>query len=228
MAPVKMVIADDHRLMLDAIRIAFEHESDIEIVGEAQSGTEVLPLVNQTKPDVLLLDVIMPGVDGLRCLELLRQRHPDVKTIMLSGSEDPGVIDAAFQRGAKAFVLKHIDPRDLPAAVRQTLGASVIYPHERRDRPTEATAAETVGLTQREASILDALASGLSNKQIAKELWLAEQTVKFHLTNIYRKFNVTSRTEAIRFAYRNGLVTNPVLENGAGQPWAGTRTVTCG
>src|SRR5215208_3187041 len=205
---LKLLIADDHQLMLEAIRMALANAPDIEIVGETNSGAQVLPLVRQTSPDVVLLDLRMPGMDGLRCLEALRQRHPEVKAVVLSGSEEPEVIEAAFQRGAAAFIVKRIDPADLPSVIRQAYDGNVFYPVDARPAATEAV--ET-GLTQREADILRALADGLSNKQIARQFWLSEQTIKFHLTNIYRKLEVGSRTEAVRHAYEHGLIENPLL-----------------
>ena len=106
---LKLLIADDHQLMLDALRMALERSDDMEIVAETTSGAQVLPLVRSTGPDVVILDLRMPGMDGLRCLEALRQRHPDVKTVVLSGREEPEVIAAAFQRGAVAYIVKRID-----------------------------------------------------------------------------------------------------------------------
>jgi two-component system, NarL family, response regulator len=209
MRRLKIVIADDHQLMLAALRLALEPASDIVVVGEAQSGSQVLPLVHQHSPDVALIDIRMPGMDGLRCLELLKQRFPHVKTIAISGIEDPQVIHAALERGASAFVLKSIDPRDLPAAIRQTVDETVF--RTLGGGTPAADSAKDLGLSERELMILKALAGGLSNKQIAQQLWLAEQTVKFHLTNIYRKLEVGSRTEAIRAAYEHGLVENPLL-----------------
>jgi len=205
---LKLLIADDHQLMLEAIRMALSNAPDIEIVGETSSGAQVLPLVRQTSPDVVLLDLRMPGMDGLRCLEMLRQRHPEVKAVVLSGSEEPEVIEAAFQRGAAAFIVKRIDPADLPSVIRQAFDGNVFYPVE--PKQVAADAVESV-LTQREADILRALADGLSNKQIARQFWLSEQTIKFHLTNIYRKLEVGSRTEAVRHAYEHGLIENPLL-----------------
>jgi len=205
---LKLLIADDHRLMLDAIRMALADAADIEIVGETDSGSQVLPLVRQTSPDVVLLDLRMPGMDGLRILEALRQRHPEVKAVVLSGSEEAEVIEAAFQRGAAAFVVKRIDPADLPSVIRQAFDGNVFYPVEARPAAAEVPGS---GLTQREADILKALADGLSNKQIAAQFWLSEQTIKFHLTNIYRKLEVGSRTEAVRHAYEHGLIENPLL-----------------
>ena len=207
---LKLLIADDHQLMLDAIRLALQDADDIEIVGETTSGSQVLPLVRQTSPDLVLLDLRMPAMDGLRCLEALRQRPPDVKTMVLSAREDPDVVAAAFQRGAVAYIVKRIDPADLPAVIRQAFDGNVFYPIGARAASADAVDA---GLTQREADILRALADGLSNKQIAKQFWLSEQTIKFHLTNIYRKLEVSSRTEAVRHAYEHGLIENPLLRS---------------
>src|SRR4051812_27125863 len=124
---LKVLVADDHRLMLAAVRMAFSDAPDIEIVGEATAGQEVLPLVGRTAPDVVLLDLRMPGMDGLRCLELLHERHPSLKTIIFSGSDDPAAVDAAFARGAVAFIQKTIDPSDLAAVVRQAVAGNVIF-----------------------------------------------------------------------------------------------------
>ncbi len=168
----------------------------------------MLPLVRQTAPDVVLLDLRMPGMDGLKCLEVLRQRHPDVKAVVLSASEEPEIVDAAFQRGAAAYIVKRIDPADLASVIRQANDGNVFFPVDSRPATTEVPDA---GLTGREADILRALADGLSNKQIARQFWLSEQTVKFHLTNIYRKLEVGSRTEAVRRAYERGLIENPIL-----------------
>jgi DNA-binding NarL/FixJ family response regulator len=208
MRRLKVLIADDHRLMLHAIRLSLEGQDDIEIVAEADSGTKVIPLVGQTNPDLVLLDVRMPGIDGLTVLERLRARYPEVRVAMLSAIDDPSVIQAAFTRGASAFIVKHIDPRDLAAAIRQAVEGAVFQPLGLLDKALDK--ANQADLSKRELTILQALQSGLSNKQIAKELFLAEQTVKFHLTNIYRKLGVSSRTEAVRYAYEHGLVENPL------------------
>jgi DNA-binding NarL/FixJ family response regulator len=212
MRQIRVLVADDHQLMLEAIRLAFANESDLEIVGEALAGSEVLPLARRTQPDVVLLDVSLPVMDGLRCLELLRRRHPNIKVAMLSGIDDARVVRAAFDLGASCYVLKSIDPRDLASAVRQVVENSVLHAaHLGAGGNAANAAAAAMRLSERELSILDALATGKSNKEIAKHLCLAEQTVKFHLTNMYRKLGVTSRTDAIRWAYRHGVVANPTL-----------------
>ena len=211
MASLRVVIADDHRLMLEAIKAALGQELDIDVVGEAMSGSQVLPLVAQTNPDLVVLDVRMPEMDGLTCLDRLRERYPRVKVVMLSAADDRQLIEAALSRGASAFIVKHIDPRDLAAALRQALDGSV-YRTLGEAPPGDGGAAKEAGLTVSEVRVLKAMAVGLSNKEIAKELWLSEQTVKFHLRNIYRKLDVTNRTEASRFAYQHGLIGNPFLD----------------
>jgi two-component system response regulator DevR len=213
MRRLKVLIADDHELMLEAIRIALAQAPDeFEVVASTNRGARVLPLVAQTQPDLVLLDLRMPAMDGLACLELLRQRHPDIKAVVLSGVDAPDVIRSAFNRGARAFIRKHIDPRDLPSALRQAVEGTVVHTTFGEANELEARPAKDVGLSDRELSILRALGDGLSNKQIAKQFWLAEQTVKFHLTNIYRKLGVSTRTEAVHNAYRHGLLETPLLE----------------
>jgi two-component system, NarL family, response regulator DegU len=213
MRRLKLLIADDHQLMLEAIKLALnEADDDFEIVGTTSRGTQVLPLVAQTQPDLVVLDLRMPKMDGLACLEQIRRRHPNVKVVILSGLEDPEVVRTAFARGATAFIRKHIDPRDLPSALRQAIEGTVFQTFGEAPA-AEGGAGRDAGLSEREVSILQALGNGLSNKQIAKQLWLAEQTVKFHLTNIYRKLDVSTRTEAVRHAYAHGMLDSPLLEH---------------
>jgi DNA-binding NarL/FixJ family response regulator len=209
MRRLKVLIADDHRLMLHSIRVALEADEEIEIVAEVDSGTKVIPFIGQTGPDLVLLDIRMPGIDGLTVLERIRERYPHVKVAILSGVDDPSVIQAAFDRGAAAYIVKHVDPRDLPSALRQAVEGTVFQPLGALARVRNG-AAEDVELTKREQTILEALQTGRSNKQIAEKLFLAEQTVKFHLTNIYRKLAVSNRTEAVRYAHDHGIVERPL------------------
>src|SRR5690242_2679685 len=116
---MKLLVADDHRLLIEALRLVLAAQPEIEIVAEATSGSQVLPLVGQTSPDVVLLEIAMPGMDGLTCLELIRRRHPEVKVVMLSGSQETAQIQAALKRGASAYIVKTVDPIELPAILRQ-------------------------------------------------------------------------------------------------------------
>jgi DNA-binding NarL/FixJ family response regulator len=188
--------------MHEAVRLALREAEDIEVVGAASSGSELLDVTPRLQPDVVLLDLRMPGMDGMTCLDELRARHPDVKVVILSAVDDPELISGALQRGASSYVVKTVDPRDLPAAIRQVMEGTVFTGGLAVQSADES---ELGRLTAKEQAVLKALARGLSNRQIARELWLAEQTVKFHLTNIYKKLKVANRTEAARFAYRHGL-----------------------
>jgi DNA-binding NarL/FixJ family response regulator len=211
MRPLKVLIADDHRLMLDATRFVLDEAEGIEVVGETTIGSQVLPLVARTNPDIVLLDIRMPEMDGLTCLDRIRQAHPDVAVVILSGNDDPETISSALARGAKSFIGKMIDPRDLPSALRLATQGT-LHNGPRGEEFRRDGEARKAGLTPSEQRVLEALARGLSNKEIAKELWLTQQTVKFHLTNIYRRLGVTSRTEAVRHAYQHRLVAHPFFE----------------
>jgi DNA-binding NarL/FixJ family response regulator len=211
MGSLRVVAVDDHQLMLDAIRITLEDADAIELVGEALSGSEALPVIARTQPDIVLLDIRMPNMDGLACLGKIRERHPNIKVVILSGTDEPEQIRTALEQGACAFVVKHVDPRDLASALRQAAAGTVFQVLDSGDS-SEETAARTAGITESELRVLRSLAQGMSNKQIAGKLFITEQTVKFHLTNIYRKLNVSNRTEATRYAYQHGLVVNPFFE----------------
>ena len=200
---IKLVVADDHRLILHALRRALGSCDDIDIVGEAHKGSQVLPLVLQTNPDLVLLDIRMPELDGLGCIDRIRASAPDVGVVVLSATTCLEHVEAARVRGARAFVSKSVDPLELGDIVRRA-AANAPFCVVALD---EGAAVGTAGaeLTGREVDLLKALALGLSNRSIAKEFWITEQTVKFHLTNIYRKLGVANRTEAVRYAYTYGI-----------------------
>jgi DNA-binding NarL/FixJ family response regulator len=202
---MKLLIADDHPLVVAGIREVLSREPLIEIVGSASSGSEVMPLIGRLNPDVVLLDLRMPGVDGLGCLERIHDRYPKIKVVVLSMTTDPEQIQAAFKRGACGFVIKNIDPADLASAIRQAVNGTAFHALG-LPALNENAVARAAGLTDRELMIMKAVSRGLSNQAIGKELWVTEQTVKFHLTNVYRKLGVTNRTEAARWAFAKGLV----------------------
>jgi len=206
---MRVVLADDHRLMLDGIRRALEADGRFEVVGETQDSIHLLLLVSETKPDLVLLDVRMPQMDGLACLDEIHARFPETKVVMLSASTSPELIQAALRRGATAYIEKSVDPADLPSILSQAVEGNLLGQTALGGR-TEPGSANPAGLTERETSILKAVARGLSNDEIAKELWITQQTVKFHLSNTYRKLGVKNRTEATRVAYQRGIVESPL------------------
>jgi DNA-binding NarL/FixJ family response regulator len=201
---LKVLLADDHPLMIAAVRSALEGEKDFEIVGEAMSGSQVLPLVSSSRPDVVLIDLRMPEVDGITCLERIRERHCSVKVVFFSAVDEHDQIARALAGGACAYLLKNVDPGDLAAVLRQAVAGS-FFCVGGLDSPTAHPSQADLGLSDRETEILCGVARGLSNRAIAQELWLSDQTVKFHLGNIYRKLEVANRTEAARYAFDHGL-----------------------
>ena len=203
---LRVLVADDHRLMQAAIRRALAGADDFEIVHEVSVGSHVVPAVRETAPDVVLLDLRMPELDGLSCLERLRKHDPTVAVVILSSYSDPEQIEAARQGGARGYVVKTVEPVDLATVLRTALSSTsfTVWGAEagqEAERPSGATV-----LSERETAVLDAVARGLSNREIGRQLWISEQTVKFHLRNVYRKLGVANRTDALRLALERDLV----------------------
>jgi len=205
-ARVRVVLADDHRLMLEVVRVTLEEDGDFDVVGTARSAAEALRVVASTNPDIIVLDVRMPGSDGLSCLQQLKERDTELTVVILSAIEEPRIAQRALRLGASAFVKKQVDPRDLAAVLRQAVEATVLTQPAELNEANELLHEVQALLTPGELAVLTALGRGLVNKQIAVELSIAPQTVKFHLTNVYRKLGVANRTEAIRYAFEHELV----------------------
>jgi DNA-binding NarL/FixJ family response regulator len=205
MRRIRVLVVDDHGLMVEAVRLALEREGDIEIVGDARTGRDVLPEVARRQPDIVLLDIRLPDIDGLAVLERLRARRPDVKVVMLSAIGDPAVTRRALELGASAYLDKHVDPATLASSLRRIMAGSL--PASAGSSNNNAgSASRGFALTRRERQVLAHVAKGRSNSEVAGELWLSEQTVKYHLTNIYRKLGVKGRTGAVRYAFEHGLI----------------------
>lgn len=212
-----VVLADDHPLFLQALTTAVEN-AGIDVLGAATRGDELLDLMTGVEPDAVLLDLQMPGFDGFECIEELRRLYPALRLIVVSATDDETQVRRALDAGAVCFIGKSIDPNDLAAAVRALLsdaihlGRSAAMTNGSAKGPNEPTSAAERSshaeslLTRREIEILRLTAEGLSNGQMAKSLWVTEQTVKFHLSNIYRKIGVRNRTEASRWAQQNGVL----------------------
>jgi DNA-binding NarL/FixJ family response regulator len=203
---IKVLIADDHPLIIAGIRRTIEHVEDMEVVGEARSGPELMQLIGRRRPDLVLMDLKMPGVAGVEAILHIRQRWPEVKTVVLSACDDRPTIDQALEAGASAYVLKSAHTVDIASVLRQTSVGAVF--HAPAGPPAVTGAADpaaTPTLTDRERSILSAVASGLTTSAISRELWISEHTIKFHLTNIYRKLGVANRAGAVRYAMENGI-----------------------
>jgi DNA-binding NarL/FixJ family response regulator len=198
METIRVLIADDHPLMLRSLRLVLDGSDQVEVVGEATTGTQVLPLVESTRPEVVLLDVQLPELDGFSCLDRIVAAFPEVSVVMVSATDHPRTIDEAEKRGASGYIVKTVAPEDfIEAIVSSAKGNGFVV--------IGLAAPGDSDLTERELAVVEAVARGLSNKEIGKELWITEQTVKFHLGNIFRKLEVANRTEAARVVFDRGL-----------------------
>ena len=214
MDTLRVLVADDHRLMLAAVRRALTSAAGFEIVGEVSVGSHVVPAVRETSPDVVLLDLRMPELDGLACLERLRKHDPTIAVVILSSYSDEAQIEAARQGGALGYVVKTVEPVDLAEVIRSAVTGRSFAVWGAEEPPSAVPApAGTAALSEREAVVLEAVARGLSNREIGRQLWISEQTVKFHLRNVYRKLGISSRTDAARYAYRTGLAATLTVES---------------
>jgi DNA-binding NarL/FixJ family response regulator len=204
---IKVLIADDHPLIIAGVRRTIEQFDEMEVVGEAHSGPELIRLVERRSPDIALIDLRMPGISGTDCIEHIRAAWPDVKVVVLSACDDQASIDGALRAGASAYILKGAASVDVASVIRQASGGKVFHAPAGASATSAASAEPGLpSLTDRERTILSAIGSGLTTAAISRELWVSEHTVKFHLTNIYRKLGVPNRASAVRYAVENDLI----------------------
>ncbi|MGW8226899.1 MAG: response regulator [Anaerolineales bacterium] len=215
MNQIQILIADDHPVVQDGLQAVLSTQVDFEITGVAGTGMEVLRIVAAHEPDIVLLDLEMPGMDGLEVLKNLRRDHPKIKVIVFTAFDTDEQIVGAVKAGAKGYLLKGAPSQDLFEAIRtvskggsllQPVVASKLIEHVSGESDLRRLE-ETVSLTERERQVLGQLALGKTNKEIAQELVITERTVKFHVSSIFSKLGVSNRTEAVTIAARKGLVT---------------------
>jgi DNA-binding NarL/FixJ family response regulator len=203
------VICDSHPMWLDAVEQVLR-QIGVNVVGKTTSTSEALSLVEKHQPDLLITELESGDMSGLVLIERARAAAPAVRPIVLSMHAESQVIDSALTAGAVAYVVKTAHPEDLASAVRQAFSHSVYLAGRREVAVAPATNGNSLDehpdLTRRELEILRIVAEGHSNAELARMLWVTEQTVKFHLSNIYRKLDVANRTEASRWAQVNGLL----------------------
>jgi DNA-binding NarL/FixJ family response regulator len=202
---MRVLLADDQLVTLEGVRIVLESSDEINVVGQAGTAEELSSMVARTRPDVVLIDPQVCGDDDeFACIGTIRAQHRDAKVVFFSMRSNIHHVQAALEAGAAAYIIKTIHPLDLVGALRQTLQRTVFHP--RLSKTLQGENGAGTELTAREREILTAVARGLSNKAISEEFWVTEQTVKFHLSNVYRKLGVPSRTAAVRYAHEHGLV----------------------
>lgn len=208
---MRVLIADDHPLMLAGLRRALAEADRFDIVAEATTCAAVLTAIDRVRPDVAVVDLGMPGMDGITLLDRMLAKHSALKVVVLSESSDPELVEQAFKHGACSFVVKTIDTTDLVPAIKQGIDGTAFHASGLPALAADS-AASKMGISDQELRVLREVARGLSNQMVADKLFVTEQTVKFHMTNIFRKLGVANRTEAARWVFAHGLVGEPEPE----------------
>jgi len=206
---IRVLLVDDHAVVRSGLSFFLSTTDDIEVVGEAADGEQALRLCAQLQPDVVLMDMVMPQMDGFTAMQQIRQRYPTIRVIALTSFLDGEFVQRALQGGASGYLLKDVQARDLAGAIRAAYAG-------RSTLATEATQAliqtmaqpaqEGEALSEREREVLVGMARGLSNGEIAAQLMISTNTVRHHVRNILAKLEVTNRTEAVHVAMQRGLV----------------------
>lgn len=210
---IKILIADDQRLFRQGLRSLLEQEKDMEVVGEAADGQDAFTIVQETIPDIILMDVEMPKLNGIHATRMILERHPVIKILMLSVHNEDERVIAAIRSGASGYILKDADHKEFVRIIRSTFAGeqitspflanltprilTKIHDPSEIDEEIEIKIKEKFSLTKREREILGLLLKGSSNKEIANLTYVSTETVKSHLQNIYRKIGVKSRLETV-------------------------------
>ena len=215
---IRVLLADDHPLLRAGLSKVLSLEGDIDIVAEAGDGEEAIKVVERLLPDVVLMDINMPKINGIEATRRIKQRFSDIQVLVLTFHDEEEYVLALMRAGAKGYILKDVDPSIVAKAIRQVHNGECYFPSKLITQVVEKVSqAEKEGrnvesdlLTKREQEILEEIVQGKSNKEIAETLFISEKTVKNHVSNILRKLEVTDRTQAAVLALRSGIV--PIKE----------------
>ena len=208
---IRVLIADDHHVVRRGLMFFLKTQKDMDIVGEATNGKEALELTASLKPDVILMDLVMPVMDGIEATKRIKATNPEIQILMLTSFSDRDHVVPALKAGAAGYQLKDIEPDDLADAIRKLMrGENTIHPEattqlEKELEPVVPSPHEEHPLTPREQDVLSELTKGKSNREIASSLFVTEKTVKTHISNIFAKLHVQDRTQAALYAVKHGL-----------------------
>jgi NarL family two-component system response regulator LiaR len=208
--PIRVMLVDDHTMVRRGLATFLKVFDDFKLVGEAENGADAIQLCSEVLPDVILMDMVMPEMDGASATRFIRQQFPQVQVIALTSFKEGALIKNALEAGAIGYVLKDISADDLARAIRAAhAGRATLSPEAAQSLVETANLPPTPGLdlTERERAVLALMVEGLNNTQIAGRLTVSPSTVKSHVSNILSKLGVSSRTEAVTLALRHGLVT---------------------
>ena len=210
--PINILLADDHTIVREGIKCIFDDSSDISVVGEATDGYECLNFINKMNPNVVILDVGMPNLDGLKVLQIMKEQKIVTKALILTGRNDADTLLKAVDLGCDGYILKTCDSEILKKAIYTVYNGEVyiepqLMPMLNENISLRETAKDRLNdLTRREIDVLKLVAEGLFNKEIASRLNISERTVKNHVSNIFKKISVSDRTQAAVFAIKNNLI----------------------
>ncbi len=196
---LRVIVADDHPLIASALRDLLEREHHAKVIAEVTDGQELLPLCEREHPDLIVLDLQLPGLSGLECLRLLKTRAPQIKVVVLSAFGDAETVRQVVAGGAEGFVLKTMAPQHLLEAITQVAQGQLVYPRSARRWLTHRPPVE---LSPFDEKLLSLLAKGFTNKELAAELRISPNTVKHHLKRLFRTLGVSNRTEAVSWYLR--------------------------
>jgi two-component system, NarL family, response regulator LiaR len=207
---IRLLLVDDHAVVRQGLRMFLSLDPDFEIVGEAADGNAALKLARELQPDVVLMDLLMPGMDGIEATGILRREMPDIEVIALTSVLEDSSVVGAIRAGAIGYLLKDTEANELIRSIKAAAEGQVqLSPQAAARLMREVRAPESPeALTERETEVLRLLAQGQSNKEIARQLSIGEKTVKTHVSSILGKLNVSSRTQAALYAVRIGLVAS--------------------
>ena len=207
--PIRVLIADDHDVLRSGLAIFFETRDDLTLVGEATNGYEAITACEQTHPDVILMDLIMPEMDGAQSTKSILEKHPETQIIVLTSFDEEGLVETAIKAGAISYLLKNVSVDQLANAIRAAYAGRSILSHEATKALISATrkpSTQPYNLTDRELEVLALVVKGKSNGEIAAALGISYSTVKKHVSSIHTKLDTSSRTEAVSLAVQKKLV----------------------